>query len=43
MEEQQGLCHLQLYCKGVFSNMLHHGFLPFKRKEKSEYGDGLRV
>ena len=43
MEEQQGLCHLSLYCKRVFSNILHHEFLLFKRKEKSEYGDCVRV
>ena len=24
MEEQQGLCHSSLYCKAVFSKILHH-------------------
>ena len=29
MEEQQGLCHLSLYCKILFSK-LHHATPPFQ-------------
>ena len=41
MEEQQGLCHLSLYSKAVFSKILHHATLPFQKERKSEYGDFL--
>ena len=30
MEEQQGLCHLSLYCKVLFSKLLHHATPPFQ-------------
>ena len=34
MEEEQGLCHLSLYCKVVFSKILHHATLPFQKERK---------
>ena len=34
MEEQQGLCHLSLYCKAVFSKILHHAIPPFQKEKK---------
>ena len=34
MEEQQGLCHLSLYCKAVFSNILHHVTPHFQKERK---------
>ena len=34
MEEQQGLCHLSLYCKVVFSKLLYHATPLFQKERK---------
>ena len=34
IEEQQGLCHLGLYCKVVFSKILPHANPPFQKERK---------
>ena len=34
VEEEQGLCHLSLYCKVVFSKILHYATPPFQKDRK---------
>ena len=38
---QQGLYHLNLYCKAVFSNILDHATPPFQKKKRKKLNIGI--